>query len=124
MSKNYVQVLIILRLDRKINYHGTTGLDELIWVLVRAMIPTTAGNKAVKDPNFLKTIEDYTKKYNCEAAYFTEVNGNRTFVFVLDLPGPDMIPAILEPLFQGFDTNVEIHPTMNLDDLKKAISKI
>ena len=54
-------------------------------VLVRAMIPTTAGNKAVKDPNFLKTIEDYTKKYNCEAAYFTEVNGNRTFVFVLDL---------------------------------------
>ena len=124
MSKNYVQVLIILRLDRKINYHGTTGLDELIWVLVRAMIPTTAGNKAVRDPNFLKTIEDYTKKYNCEAAYFTEVNGNRTFVFVLDLPGPDMIPAILEPLFQGFDTNVEIHPTMNLDDLKKAISKI
>ena len=79
------------------------------------MIPTTAGNKAVKDPNFLKTIEDYTKKYNCEAAYFTEVNGNRTFVFVLDLPGPDMIPAIVEPLFQGFDANVEIHPTVNLD---------
>jgi hypothetical protein len=93
-------------------------------VLVRVMIPTTAGNKAVKDPNFLKTIEDYTKKYNCEAAYFTEVNGNRTFVFVLDLPGPDMIPAIVEPLFQGFDANVEIHPTMNLDDLKKVISKI
>ena len=79
------------------------------------MIPTTAGNKAVKDPNFLKTIEDYTKKYNCGAAYFTEVNGNRTFVFVLDLPSPDMIPAIVEPLFQGFDANVEIHPTVNLD---------
>src|SRR5689334_24438468 len=84
-------------------------------VLVIAMIPTTAGNKAVKDPNFLKTIEDYTKKYNCEAAYFTEVNRNRTFVFVLDLPSPDMIPAIVEPLFQGFDANVEIHPTVNLD---------
>ena len=79
------------------------------------MIPTTAGNKEVKDPNFLKTIEDYTKKYNCEAAYFTEVNRNRTFVFVLDLPSPDMIPAIVEPLFQGFDANVEIHPTVNLD---------
>ena len=84
-------------------------------VLVIAMIPTTAGNKEVKDPNFLKTIEDYTKKYNCEAAYFTEVNRNRTFVFVLDLPSPDMIPAIVEPLFQGFDANVEIHPTVNLD---------
>ena len=70
MSKNYVQFLIILSLDRKINYMARPGL---LWridmrVLVRAMIPTTAGNKAVKDPNFLKTIEDYTKKYNCEAA--------------------------------------------------------
>jgi len=91
-------------------------------VLVRAMIPTAAGNKMVKNPNFLKSIEDYTKKFNCEAAYFTEVNGNRTMVFVLDLPGPNMIPAIAEPLFQGFDANVEIHPAMNLDDLKKAIS--
>ena len=45
-------------------------------------------------------------------------------VFVLDLPSPDMIPAIAEPLFQGFDANVEIHPAMNLDDLKKAISNM
>ena len=91
-------------------------------VLVRAIIPTTAGNKMVKDPNFLKTIEDYTKKFNCEAAYFTEVNGNRTMVFVLDLQSPEMIPAIAEPLFQEYEANVEIHPAMNLDDLKKAIS--
>lgn len=85
-------------------------------VLVRAMIPTTAGNKMVKDPNFLKTIEDFTKKFNCEVAYFTEVNGNRTRVFILDLPSSVMIQAIVEPLFQEFDTNVEIHPAMNLDD--------
>ncbi|MPZ06516.1 MAG: hypothetical protein GEU26_08875 [Nitrososphaeraceae archaeon] len=78
----------------------------------------------VKDPNFLKTTEDFTKKFNFEAAYFTEVNGNRTMVLVLDLPRPDMIPAIAEPLFQGFDTIVEIPPAMNLDDLKKAISGI
>jgi hypothetical protein len=93
-------------------------------VLVRAMIPTVAGNKMVKDPNFLKSIEDYTKKFNCEAAYFTEVNGNRTMVLVLDLQSPDMIPAIAEPLFQGYEANVEIHPAMNLDDLKKAISSM
>jgi hypothetical protein len=93
-------------------------------VLVRAMIPTITGNKMVKDPNFLKTIEDYTKKFNCEAAYFTEVNGNRTMIFVLDLSSPDMIPTIAEPLFQGYEANVEIHPAMNLNDLKKAISNM
>jgi hypothetical protein len=93
-------------------------------VIVRAMIPTTAGNKMVKDPNFLKTVEDYIKKANCEAAYFTAVNGVRTMVFVLDLSGPDMIPSIAEPLFQEYDADVEIHPAMNLNDLKKAISRM
>lgn len=93
-------------------------------VIVRAMIPTAAGNKMVKDPNFLKNLEDYIKKFNCEASYFTEVNGNRTMVFVLDLASSDMIPAVAEPLFQGFEANLEIHPAMNLDDLKKAISRL
>ena len=93
-------------------------------VLVRAMIPTVAGNKMVKDPNFLKNLEEYIQKFNCEAAYFTEVNGSRTMVLILDLPSTEMIPAIVEPLFQGFDANVEIHPAMNLDDLKKAISNM
>ncbi len=45
-------------------------------------------------------------------------------VLVLDLQSPDMIPAIAEPLFQGYEANVEIHPAMNLDDLKKAISSM
>jgi ketopantoate reductase len=75
----------------------------------------------VKDPNFLKNLEEYLQKFNCEAAYFTEVNGSRTMVLILDLPSTEMIPAIVEPLFQGFDANVEIHPAMNLDELKKAI---
>ena len=93
-------------------------------VLLRAIVPTTAGNQMVKDPNFLKNIENYIKKFNCEASYFTEIDGNRNLIFVLDLPSTDMIPAIVEPLFQGYEANVEIHPAMNLDDLKNAISKM
>jgi hypothetical protein len=93
-------------------------------VLVSATIPTPAGNKMIKDPNMLKNLEDYIQKFNCEAAYFTAMNGMRTMVFVLDLSSPDMIAAIAEPLFQEYDANVEIHPTMNLHDLKKVFSKV
>jgi hypothetical protein len=93
-------------------------------VLVRAMIPTTAGNKVLKDPNFMKNLEDYIHKFNCEAAYFFPLNGNRTMAFVLDLPSQDMLPAVAEPLFQNFEANVEVHPAMNLDDLKKGISNM
>ncbi|HEY7571429.1 MAG TPA: hypothetical protein VH796_08670 [Nitrososphaeraceae archaeon] len=42
-------------------------LKNIMRVIVRAMIPTAAGNKAVLDPNFLNKIEDYIKKFNCEA---------------------------------------------------------
>jgi len=45
-------------------------------------------------------------------------------VLVLDLPGTEMIPDLVEPLFQGYDANVEIHPAMNLEDLKKSISRM
>jgi hypothetical protein len=44
--------------------------------------------------------------------------------FVLNLSSQDMLPAIAEPLFQTFEANVEVHPAMNLDDLKRAISNM
>lgn len=93
-------------------------------VLLRATIPTATGNQMVKDPNFFKNIEEYVNRFNCEASYFTEMGGNRTFIFVLDLQSIDMIPAIAEPLFQGYEAHVEVHPAMNLEDLKNSISKI
>ncbi len=36
----------------------------------------------------------------------------------------DMIPGIAEPLFQGMGANVEFHPVMSLDDLKKAVQHL
>ena len=78
----------------------------------------------VKDPNFLMNFENSIKKFNCEISYFTEIGGNRTMIFVLDLPSTGIVPTILEPLFQGFEANIEVHQAMNFDDVKNAISKL
>lgn len=40
--------------------------------------------------------------------------------FVVNMDSLDMNPSIAEPLFQGMSANVEFHPVMLLDDLKKA----
>jgi hypothetical protein len=53
----------------------------------------------VKDPNFLMNFENSIKKFNCEISYFTEIGGNRTMIFVLDLPSTGIVPTILDPLF-------------------------
>ena len=92
--------------------------------LVRAEIPTEAGNKMVKNPKFLQNLEDYMKKVNAEAAYFFEAGGNRTFAFIVNMDSADMIPSIAEPLFQDLGAEVEFHPVMVLGDLKKALERL
>ena len=50
--------------------------------LIRARIPTAAGNKMVQDPNFLKKIEEYINKIKAEATYFFESDGNRVLLLL------------------------------------------
>ena len=68
--------------------------------IVRAKIPTEAGNEMVKNPNFIHNLEGYMNKVKPEASYFFEADGNRVFEFIINIDSVDMIPAIAEPLFQ------------------------
>jgi hypothetical protein len=43
--------------------------------------------------------------------------------FIVNIESNDQIPALMEPLFQGMNAKVEVHPVMNFDDLKKGLSK-
>ena len=89
--------------------------------VVTAAIPVEKGNKMIKDPKFLKTLEEYINKIKAEASYFYEKNGMRTFTFIIDISNADEIPLIAEPLFQRYNANVEFHPAMIFTDLKKSI---
>lgn len=91
--------------------------------VVRAVIPTEAGNKMVKDPNFLANMENYIKANKVEQAYFLELNGDRTVVFVMDVASNDRVPAIAEPLFM-LGAKVEFHPAMTFEDLKKGVQSM
>ena len=91
--------------------------------VIRVLIPTEAGNKMIKDPNFIQNIEGFIKSVKAEAAYFTEINGDRTAVFVADLSSADMIPPIAEPFFM-MGAKVEFHPAMVLEDLKKSLANM
>ena len=78
----------------------------------------------VKDPKFIQNLEEYINKVKPEASYFFEAGGNRVSVFVVNMDSADMIPIIAEPLSQEMDANVEFHPVMSLDDLKKAVQHL
>ncbi|HWG40950.1 MAG TPA: hypothetical protein VN658_10410 [Candidatus Acidoferrales bacterium] len=88
--------------------------------LMKVSIPVETGNVAIADGTLPKTIETILNELKPEAAFFAEDNGKRTGFIFLDLKDTSQIPALSEPWFLAFNAHVELHPAMNLEDLKRA----
>ncbi len=88
--------------------------------LLKVAIPVEAGNAAISDGSLPTTIESILADIKPEAAYFAGDNGKRTGFIFFALKDASQIPAVAEPWFLAFDAHVELHPAMNLEDLKKA----
>jgi hypothetical protein len=55
-----------------------------------------------------------------EAAYFTERDGRRGGIFVVDLQSASDIPKLAEPWFLSFNAEVEFRIAMTPEDLAHA----
>ncbi|PWU09760.1 MAG: panthothenate synthetase [Verrucomicrobia bacterium] len=89
-------------------------------MLLNVKIPHEPFNTAVKDGTAgakLKKILDAIKP---EAAYFTEQDGQRGGVLVVDLPDPSKIPSLVEPWLLTFQADIELRVVMTPADLEKA----
>ena len=89
-------------------------------MLVQVKIPHKEFNAAVKDGSVggkLKRILDETKP---TAVYFTEYNGQRGALLIIDLADPSNVPSIAEPWFLSFNADVEFRIAMTPEDLGQA----
>ena len=77
-------------------------------------------NAAVRDGSVGKKIQRILTELKPEATYWTELDGKRTGLLIVDLPEASKIPALAEPWFLTFKADVEIHPVMTNEDLAKA----
>ena len=92
--------------------------------LLKVTIPIETGNARIKDGSLPKIIQSILSELKPEAAYFTEINGERTGFIVVDVKEPSDIPAVAEPWFLAFNAAVEFHPAMKPEDLQKAAPAI
>jgi len=83
-------------------------------------IPNEPFNSAVRDGSAGEKLERILKETGPEAVYFTERNGHRGAILILDLADPSKIPAVAEPWFLTFDADVEFRIVMTPEDLGKA----
>jgi hypothetical protein len=89
-------------------------------VLVQASFPHEPFNAMVRAGTAGDALKRILADTKPEAVYFTEVDGKRTAIFVVDLKDASRIPAIAEPWFLTFGADVRFHPTMTPDDLARA----
>jgi hypothetical protein len=93
-------------------------------MLMKAQIPTEAGNRGIKDGSLPAAIRKFTETAKPEAAYFTTMDGLRPMIAIFDLPAlPDMV-RIAEPIFAAVDASIEFMPCMNADELKSGLSSL
>ncbi len=89
-------------------------------MLMTVTIPHHIFNAAVKDGTVGAKIGKILDAIKPEAVYFTDHHGHRSALLVVDLPDATKIPALAEPWFLTFEADVQLHPCMTPDDLKRS----
>ncbi|MGD0522155.1 MAG: panthothenate synthetase [Terracidiphilus sp.] len=89
-------------------------------VLMLVQLPIEPFNTAAKNGTVgakMRQILDATKP---EAAYFTERDGRRGGILVVNVDKPSDIPRLAEPWFLSFNAEVELRIAMTPEDLAHA----
>jgi hypothetical protein len=83
-------------------------------------LPHQPFNAAVKGGSVGAKLGKILEAIKPEAVYFTEQNGQRGAVLIVDLPDASKIPALAEPWFLTFQADVEFRIAMTPEDLKRS----
>ena len=89
-------------------------------MLMHVKIPHREFNDAVRDGTAGQKMSRILEETRPEAVYFTEYNGQRGAIMIINLEDPSKVPAFAEPWFLTFNANVEFHIVMVPDELKRA----
>ncbi len=89
-------------------------------VLMTVRLPNETYNAAIKDGSAGPKTQAILDELKPEAVYFTEMNGKRTVVLIVELEKPSKVPALAEPWFLTFNADVKFHVVMGPEDLQEA----
>jgi hypothetical protein len=89
-------------------------------MLLKVKFPLDKFNAATRDGSIGKKVQQILADMKPEAAYFTERDGHRGGIFVVDVAEPSQVPKFAEPWFLLFDAECEFRIVMSPEDLGKA----
>ena len=89
-------------------------------MLLTVEIPHEPFNSLVRSGKAGEMIGRILDAIRPEAAYFTEQDGTRCGIFVVDVKNSSDVPAFAEPFFLNFQANCKFRILMSPEDLQKA----
>ena len=89
-------------------------------MLLEVKIPHESFNTYVKDGTVGKKIKTILEATKPEAVYFTEMDGHRGAILIVDLKDPSKVPSLAEPWFLQFNADCKFRIVMTPDVLAKA----
>jgi hypothetical protein len=89
-------------------------------MMLTASIPNEPFNTLVRENKAGQVIGRILEELKPEAVYFTEQDGTRGAVLIIDVADPSRIPFFAEPFFLQFNADCRFRIVMTPTDLGKA----
>lgn len=89
-------------------------------MLVNVMFPIEPFNSMVKNGTAGELIGKVIEDIKPESIYFTEMEGSRAAVMIVNISEESDVPRIAEPWFLNFEAHCEFRVAMTADDLMSA----
>ena len=89
-------------------------------VLCTAELPPEPFNSLVRAGKAGELIQKILGEIQPEHVYFTELDGCRSAIMILNMESASEIPKIAEPFFLNFEADVKFRIVMTPEDLAKS----
>lgn len=83
-------------------------------------LPLEPFNSLVKNGTVGQVMEQVMGDIKPETVFFSERNGQRGGIMIVDVADPSKIPSLAEPLFLAFEASVEFRVAMTPEELASA----
>lgn len=89
-------------------------------VLLNVRIPHEPFQSLVRKGKVGEVLDRILDEIKPEAIYFTEQQGKRGAIVIVDLPNASRIPSLAEPWYLSFNADCELRVVMTPEDLQNA----
>jgi hypothetical protein len=95
-------------------------METTMKMLLTVDMPHEPFNSLVRSGKAGEILAHIMESIRPEAAYFTEQDGRRGGIFVVDVKDGSDVPSFAEPFFLNFQADCKFRILMTPDSLKKA----